>query len=322
MEEVPMSQRFLRIVALLAGVLFAVPVQAAYRVMYVDSYHAGYEWSDGITAGIKKVLDGQDVILKIHRMDTKRHGSEQFKQQAALEAKKAIEDFRPQVVIASDDNASKYLISQYYKDANLPFVFCGVNYTADAYGFPYSNVTGMLEVPPALKLIYSMKYFGRITKVGYLASDTETERKDGEYTKRDVREDYIARYAKTFADWKRLFVSMQNEVDMLIVGNNAGINDWDDYEAERFALSHTRIPTSCLLDWMATKAFLGATRSADEQGQYAAKTALRILAGTPAGDIPIVRNTQANIIINMKIAKKLGFKIPPSFMKIANRIIE
>ena len=317
-----MSQRLLKTAALLVGILFAVPVQAAYRVMYVDSYHQGYEWSDGITRGIKEVLSGKDVILKIHRMDTKRHGSEEFKKQAALDAKKDIESFHPQVVIASDDNASKYLIVPYFKNSNLPFVFCGVNYTAENYGFPCKNVTGMLEVPPAMKLIYSMKYFGRITKVGYLASDTETERKDGDWTKRDVREDYIARYAKTFDQWKKLFVSMQDEVDMLIVGNNAGINDWDDAEAERFALSHTRIPTGALLDWMANKAFLSCTRIAEEQGQYTAKTALKILAGEPAGDIPIVRNTQANIIINMKLAKKLGFKIPPSFMKVASRIIE
>ena len=317
-----MSQRVLKFAALFAGLLFAVPVQAAYRVLYVDSYHEGYAWSDGITHGIKQVLDGKDVILKVFRMDTKRNGSEQFKQHAALEAKNVIESFRPQVVIASDDNASKYLIAPYYKNAKLPFVFCGVNYTAEAYGFPCSNVTGMLEVPPATKLIYSMKYFGRITKVGYLASDTETERKDGEFTKRDVREDYIERYAKTFADWKKLFVSMQDEVDMLIVGNNAGINDWDDAEAVKFAMTHTRIPTACLLDWMADKAFLGCTRIAEEQGQYAAKTALKILAGAPAGSIPIVGNTQAHIIINMKIAKKLGLKIPSSFKKIASRIIE
>jgi ABC-type uncharacterized transport system substrate-binding protein len=39
-------------------------------------------------------------------------------------------------------------------------------------------------------------------------------------------------------------------------------------------------------------------------------------------DIPIVRNTQADIIINMRIAKKLGLKIPNSFRKIASRTIE
>jgi ABC transporter substrate binding protein len=300
----------------------AMPVQAAKRVLYVDSYNEGYEWSDGITAAVKSVMDEAGVTLKIYRMDTKRNTDEAFKKKAALEAKDLIAAFRPDVVIASDDNASKYLIVPYFKNTSLPFVFCGVNYTAEEYGFPCSNVTGMLEVPPALKLIYSLKYFKRIVTVGYLAADTLTERKDGEFTKRDVREDYIERYVKTFDEWKTAFNEMQNQVDVLIVGNNGGIKGWDYGQAERFALENTRIPTGCLLDWMAPVVFLGATRSATEQGHYAATTALRILNGTPPSSIPVVGNVQANIIINMKIAKKLGLKVPESFMKIASRVIK
>ena len=45
-------------------------------------------------------------------------------------AKAEIDAFKPDVVIAADDNASKYLIEPYFKDAALPFVFCGVNWDA------------------------------------------------------------------------------------------------------------------------------------------------------------------------------------------------
>jgi ABC-type uncharacterized transport system substrate-binding protein len=306
----------------LVAMQLVLPAHAAKRVLYVDSYHEGYEWSDGVTEGIRSVLDNADVNLKIFRMDTKRNTDESYKKSAALQAKELIASFRPDVVIASDDNASKYLIMPYFKDASLPFVFCGVNYNADDYGFPYANVTGMLELPPAIKLIYSLKHFKRIVTVGYLAADTLTERKDGLYTKRDVREDFIERYVKNFEEWKIAFNQLQNQVDVLIVGNNGGIQGWNDAEAQRFALENTRIPTGCLLDWIAPVVFLGATRSAQEQGSYAAATALKILEGTRPSSIPIVGNTQANIIINMKIAKKLGIKVPNSFIKIATRIIE
>jgi ABC-type uncharacterized transport system substrate-binding protein len=315
--------RFSLILIVAFALLFsAATAFCAHRVLFIDSYHGGYAWSDGITTGVKNGLNGQDVILKIHRMDTKRNPGDAFKVRAAAQAKEAIEAFQPHVVIASDDNASKYLIMKYYKEAHIPFVFCGVNYTAEAYGFPCSNVTGMVEVPPVIKLIYSLKHFSRVVRVGYLASDTLTERKDGEYAKRDIREAYIERYVKTFAQWKDAFVDLQGKVDVLIVGNNAGIKGWNDGAAERFALANTSIPTGCLLDWMTPVAFLGATRKAEEQGSYAAMTALKILDGASAGQIPIVRNTQADIIINMKIAKKLGLKVPNSFMKIASKIIE
>jgi ABC-type uncharacterized transport system substrate-binding protein len=300
----------------------ALPGIAAKRVLYVDSYHQGFPWSDGITAAVEDVMKDQDVTLRIMRMDTKRNTSDTYKKDVALKVKSMIESFRPDVVIASDDNASKFVIMPYYKDARLPFVFCGVNYTAEAYGFPYSNVTGMVELPPAVKLIYSLKHFTRITKVGYLAADTLTERKDGAYTKRDVRERFVERYVKTFSEWKREFLRMQDEVDVLIVGNNGGIKGWDDDEAQRFAEENTRIVTGCLLDWLAPVSFLGATRSADEQGRYAANTALKILNGTSPSDIPIRGNVQANIIINLRIAKKLNKKIPQSFLKIATKVIE
>jgi ABC-type uncharacterized transport system substrate-binding protein len=312
----------LTVCLLLAAVGIAFSAHAAKRVLYVDSYHEGYEWSDGVAEGVRSALKNSHVTLKIFHMDTKRNTDEAYKKHAALQAKELIGSFHPDVVIASDDNASKYLIEPYFKDASLPFVFCGVNYNADDYGFPYSNVTGMLELPPAVKLIYSLKHFKRIVTVGYLAADTLTERKDGFYTNKDVREEFVERYVKTFEEWKTAFNELQDKVDVLIVGNNGGIRGWDNAEAQQFTLENTRIPTGCLLDWMAPVVFLGATRSAQEQGRYAASTALRILNGTAPSSIPIVGNVEANIIINMKIAKKLGIKVPQSFIKIASRIIE
>jgi hypothetical protein len=45
------------------------------KVLYVDSYHEGYAWSDGITKGVKKGLEGTGIELKAVSMDTKRNGN-------------------------------------------------------------------------------------------------------------------------------------------------------------------------------------------------------------------------------------------------------
>ena len=84
------------------------------KILYIDSYHEGYVWSDGITQGIQQEFQGTGVELKIHRMDTKRNAEEASKKQAAQEAKAVIESFQPDVVIASGDNVSKCLIMPYY----------------------------------------------------------------------------------------------------------------------------------------------------------------------------------------------------------------
>jgi hypothetical protein len=52
-------------------------------------------------------------------MDTKRNTDDHFKKNAAQKGKSVIEEYNPDIVIAADDNASKYLIVPYFKDASL-----------------------------------------------------------------------------------------------------------------------------------------------------------------------------------------------------------
>ena len=44
---------------------------AGKKVIFIDSYHQGYAWSDGIESGIHEVLDKTGVDLKIVRLDIK-----------------------------------------------------------------------------------------------------------------------------------------------------------------------------------------------------------------------------------------------------------
>ncbi len=78
-----------------------------------------------------------------------------------------IDSWQPDVVIASDDNASKYLIAPYYKGGDLPFVFCGLNWDASVYGFPAKNVTGMVEVAQIPQLLEVLKRHAKGDRESY-----------------------------------------------------------------------------------------------------------------------------------------------------------
>jgi ABC-type uncharacterized transport system substrate-binding protein len=52
-----------------------------------------------------------------------------------------------------------------------------------------------------------------------------------------------------------------------------------------------------------------------EQGQWAARTALKILDGARPGSIPVVTNKKAEIYRNMRIAKKLNLVFPIEFIR-------
>ena len=121
-----------------------------------------------------------------------------------------------------------------------------------------------------------------------------------------------AYFAKTFDQWQKYYLKLQDEVDMLIILSHVGATDWDDTQAQQFVETHTRIPTGTELDLEMPFSLLGITKVAEEQGRWAALAALKILEGVPPHKIPITRNKQGKAYFNLRIAHKLAIKdIPP-----------
>jgi ABC transporter substrate binding protein len=48
----------------------------------------------------------------------------------------------------------------------------------------------------------------------------------------------------------------------------------------------------------------------------------KILDGTSPADIPVAKNKEGKLIINMRIAKELGVDLPFDFIQSANQVIE
>ncbi|MCP4577870.1 MAG: hypothetical protein GY846_16475 [Deltaproteobacteria bacterium] len=64
-------------------------------------------------------------------------------------------------------------------------------------------------------------------------------------------------------------------------------------------------------------ALLGYLKVPEEQGNWSARTALKILDGTAPSDIPIVKNTQGALVVNARIAAKTGIELPFSIIQAA-----
>lgn len=293
------------------------------KILYADSYHEGYAWSDGITKGIRTVFEGTGVELKVHRMDTKNNPSDDFKKQAGVQVKAVIEEFQPDVVILSDDNAVNYVLVEFYKDTSLPFVYCGLNWDSSLYGLPYKNTAGMVEVALTNQLIEKLKQYTQGERMGYLSADTETERKNLENYNQLLQLNFTqTAFVKNFTEWKTAFKKMQGEVDILIFENNAGIPDWNDDEAENFALENSKIPVGTLNDWIMKTVLIGYTKVPEEQGEYSAQTALKILDDVSPASLPEVTNKKGDLMLNLKIAKKLNLAFTPAMIRAAKNIIK
>lgn len=296
------------------GALLALAASEAFakKCLYVSSYHQGYAWSDGVERGLRSVLENECEFLQFN-MDTKRHKDEAYKKKIALEAKALVDSWQPDVVITSDDNAAKYLIQPYFRDHDVPFVFSGINWTVDAYGFPYSNVTGIVEVAPVAAV------FDRVTAIQgrprtsfYLGADTLTERKNlARFQKAAQKKGVTLEYrlVSTIDEWSTAYEDAQAS-DFVIMGSNSGINDWNDETARQTVLSTTKRVSLTNHKWMMPFTLLGLTKIPEEHGEWAGRTALHILKGVNPSDIAVVSNRKWDIWLNEDIMSRAGVTLP------------
>jgi ABC-type uncharacterized transport system substrate-binding protein len=292
------------------------------KVVYVNSYHEGYAWSDGIEAGLHSVFDGTGVEMKIIRLDTKNNPDPAFGQAAGTSASNEIAAYKPDVVIASDDNAQKYLIVPHLKGGPIPVVFNGVNWDASAYGYsPSINITGMVEVELPDQMVSLLRSYAKGDRLAYITVDSETERKVVDiYNQRFFNGQMQTYWVTNQDEFKAAYLQAQSEVDMLFMGNNAG-TEWDAAAMQKFILDNATIPTGSINDWMAPYSLLTLAKSSREQGEWSAQTTLAILGGTPVSEIPFGENKRGELIANLPIADKLDVVFAPSLLKNA-RIID
>ncbi|MFT5446431.1 MAG: ABC-type uncharacterized transport system substrate-binding protein [Gammaproteobacteria bacterium] len=307
----------------LCSTLFAESVSAA-RCLFVSSYHQGYAWSDGIERGLRSVLDGR-CELKQFDMDTKRHKSIENKQQAAESARRIIEAWRPDIVITADDNAAKYLIVEHYRGNKLPFVFSGVNWSAEEYGFPYSNVTGIVEVAPILPMLKAAIDTAGSGRAFYLGADTLTERKNLARfvaAAANLGLGLDSRLVSSADDWIKAHADAQRTQAFLILGSFSGIDDWEEKKnqvVEAVKSSAVRLSVTNH-DWMMPFAILGLTKVPEEQGIWSGQAALAILEGARPADIPIIANRRWDVWVNESLLTVSRLELPGTLLRKAKKM--
>lgn len=287
---------------------------AQQRVFYLNSYHQGYPSSDEAMEAIRKILGREGIALQVEFMDAKHHPADADLRRRAEEVLASIRRFQPNLLIASDDDAVKYVLAPHYRDGPIPAVFCGVNWSAKQYGLPTANVTGMLELVPiedTLRQIQQMRPSTR--RLCVLSENSTSERSnrellDPKYKSLGLDPQYAL--VDNFEEWKRAFAAAQRDNDVVYLPTNGGIRGWDAAAATEWVRRNIRKPVVTCDDFMMPYAVFGLTKVAREQGEWAARAALEILHGKRPGDIPMVPNQQTRCFLNPELADRIGFHGP------------
>lgn len=123
---------------------------APIAVLYLNSYHQGFPWSDNITRGIRETFakSSTEIDLWVEYMDTKRFpGGVNTERLYGLYHRKYRKK-RFAAIIASDNAAFDFVLN--YRTelfGNAPVVFCGVNHFSPETIAGQRNITGIAESP-------------------------------------------------------------------------------------------------------------------------------------------------------------------------------
>lgn len=317
---------FVRCFPLLLLFLFmcVIPVRAAhsgaYKVLVVMSYHEQMPWEKEIRDGIQKELKAASEIRYVY-LNTKNDpagGSEKAKV-----AYREYLEFQPDGVIAADDDAQSLFVVPYLKDkVRTPVIFCGVNAEPEGYGYPASNVTGILERAHFRESIsFLQQMLPGAKSIGFLVTDNQTGRGYVRQIRQESPSYPIASFSiskvKTLDDALKACARMKKRHDAMFLIALEGLTDKAGRplaEKESF-LKLTRAfgkPVLGINEFNIHFNMLCAVaKTGQEQGAAAARMLLKAMSGTPLSSMPVTRNIQGRRVLNITVMREMGIKPRP-----------
>lgn len=299
------------------------------NVLVVMSYDETYPFEVEMREGIEAVLASQCELTYFY-MNTKKNFA--GGPQKAQEAYALYQHLQPDGVITADDDAQAMFVVPYLKDrVTTPVMFCGVNAEPEQYGYPTSNISGILErghlresLLLARQLVPSLKRFGRIVK------DTPMSRGDVAVTRQDAEAagfEYVDHpLPATIQQALNMTDVFKERCDVILISTMQGIPDEDgnpmtnQAAISRIAARFGKTTIGSTLSDVQDGTLCAVIQSGKEQGQTAAEMLRNAMQGMPVADIPITRNKFGRRIINVDTMKALHIEPKPIVIRNAELV--
>lgn len=134
------------------------------RILILHSYSLDYIWTKEVNVGLERVFQDQSwVDIRYHYMSAKKFKDRDELRRAAMAARKAVDNLRPDILIAIDDDAQNLVAKYYVDDPHIHIVFAGINGNIEPYGYDKANnVTGILERKPVAAIKEMVAFMGSL----------------------------------------------------------------------------------------------------------------------------------------------------------------
>ncbi len=287
------------------------------RILLLNSYHQGFGWTDNITSGVKSVFTPQNDAdtLYIENMDSKNfHNQDLFPSLYTLYWHK-YRNKQPDVIICSDNNALTFLITYRQKlFPGIPIVFCGINNFSESMLSGEKNITGIVEKVSDLETVeMALKLHPQAQTLHALACSAPTSKehiKRFRVTSKDLSDKIKIQeiHDLTKSEYAEALSKVSPNDIILNFGFHHTLDDYTPSlsQAYNFIRQYTQAPVYTLWRSYADYATAGIMIDGYTQGRIAAEIASRILAGTPASQIPIITESPNIPILNFTDLQRLG----------------
>ena len=307
------------------------------RVLFINSYHKGYEWSDKLVNVISKHLEKEvpGVELFVEYMDTKRFKLEEHHRAFLEFLSVKYAERSPHLVIASDDNAFQFCLRNLETlFGEVPLVFLGVNnFSLDMIKGKEDHITGIVQhadvaetIELALGLHPHVKKVAVLTDAtptgeGYLKQVQETERHFPH-----IEFSYLSgRKLTTEEMLKRLDGLSQNTIVLLCIWVKDKVGKYTPCkEIYPEITRRSPVPVYGVIDSMLQYGVVGGkVQSPVYHGLEAARIAVRVLNGEKVSSIPVMESSPNVFMFDWKALKSWG--IPeeslPQGSVITNKVV-
>jgi len=296
------------------------------NVLYINSYHHGYQWSDEILEGIREVLADSiyKVDLQIEYMDTKKYLYDPVNASLFKLYNEKFKNEEFDVIIVSDNHAYNFVIE--HREAlfqGIPLVFCGMN-NFESADISSGNLTGIVE---NFDLIGTLEVARKLhpdkTKMVVVGDQSITGRSIEQqvYT-------MLERYQKGLEVefWFKLSLEETKEkVERLPDNTFLFFSPWYQtvkgkfYTAEEVMediYAHSSVPIYTTWQFLLGHGAVGGSLlSGLHHGKMAAEMALRIIEGENPENIPVVIDPSGQYMFDYHVMQKLNIDLdllPPA----------
>lgn len=200
------------------------------RVLILHSYDPEYSWTRDVNVGLQRALKAYpEWSVRWHYMDLKRRPWPDARTAAGAQARRVVEEWRPDVVIAIDDDAQALVGKEFVNHPTIKWVFAGVNGGVEDYDYVGArNVTGVFErkqLAAARDAILAGHPQARTTpslRVLHLGDQSHSVKMDDKSIRNfdwHPLQFTGSKLVSTFPEWQAAVEATAGQVDVLFVSN-------------------------------------------------------------------------------------------------------